>query len=110
MKNRMTSVVSLAATVALVGCNNSGPGSHFDPPNREFAGGLGITTPPPVTADQAMAIAATAAGGTAISLSQETEGRQLFYEVKVQTSSGDKEVEVRASDGGVVEIEAADND
>jgi uncharacterized membrane protein YkoI len=57
-----------------------------------------------------MAIAATAAGGTAISVGQETEGGQLFFEVQVDTPSGHKEVEVRASDGGVVEIESGDND
>jgi hypothetical protein len=94
----------------LTGCNSSGPTTRFDPPSTEFAGELGITTPPPVTQEQAMAIAAAAAGGTAVGVEQETEGRQLFYEVQVQTASGNKEVEVRASDGAVVEIEAADND
>jgi uncharacterized membrane protein YkoI len=57
-----------------------------------------------------MAIAAEAAGGTALSADQETEGGELLYEVKVQTSSGRMEVEVRASDGGVVEIEPDDDD
>jgi hypothetical protein len=99
------------ATITLAGCNgSSGPDTRFNPPSTQFAGELGITTPPPVTQDQAMAIAAQAAGGTAISAAQENEGGQLFFEVIVQTSSGNKEVEVRASDGGVVEIEAADND
>ncbi len=106
---------ALVATLALQGCgSNSGPGqsgvTRFDPPNTDFAAGLGITPPPPVTSDQAMAIAATAAGGTALSVAQETEGGQLLYEVKVETSSGRKEVEVRASDGGVVEIEPDDGD
>ncbi|MBA3260634.1 MAG: PepSY domain-containing protein [Gemmatimonadales bacterium] len=64
----------------------------------------------PVTRDQAMTIAAEAAGGTAVSAGQETEGGELLFEVQVETSSGNKEVEVRASDGAVVEIEAADGD
>ena len=93
-------------------CNgSSGPGDQrYDPPNTEFAASLGIDPPPPVTPDQAMAIAAEATGGTALSVGQEMEGGQLLYEVQVRTPSGDKEVEVRASDGGVVEIESADND
>jgi hypothetical protein len=49
-------------------------------------------------------------GGAAIGAGQETEGGQLRYEVKVQTSSGRLEVEVRAVDGGVVEIEPDDGD
>lgn len=57
-----------------------------------------------------MAIAAAAAGGTALSVAQERERGVLLFEVKVDTPSGRKEVEVRASDGGVVEIEPDDND
>lgn len=115
MNRRMIPAVLLVTTLALLGCrSNSGPGqsadTRYDPPNTQFATGLGITAPPPVTSDQAMAIAAEAAGGTALSVGQETEGGELLYEVKVQTSSGRKEVEVRAADGGVVEIEPDDND
>jgi hypothetical protein len=110
MTFRLTSALLVVTAVALPGCGSSGPSTRFDPPNTEFAGALGIATPPPVTSDQAMAIAAQAAGGTALSVSQEREGGQLFFEVQVETSSGRKEVEVRASDGGVVEIETADND
>ena len=55
-----------------------------------------------------MAIAAEAAGGTATGVEQEIEGGELLYEVQVQTPSGDKEVEVFASNGGVAEIEPAD--
>jgi uncharacterized membrane protein YkoI len=96
---------------ALGGCgSSSGPTNRFDPPDTQYAGSLGITTPPPVTQDQAMAIAAAATGGTAISAGQEREGGTLIYEIKVQTASGMKEVEVRASDGGVVEIESDDSD
>jgi uncharacterized membrane protein YkoI len=110
MKPSLPLAAALAA-LALAACNsNSGPDTRFNPPNTQFAGELGITTPPPVTQDQAMAIAAQAAGGTATSVTQEQEGGQLFYEVQVQTPTGNKEVEVRASDGGVVEIESADND
>lgn len=102
--------LALLAGAAASSCSSSGPSTKFDPPNTQFAGDLGIATPPPVTQDQAMAIAAAAAGGTAVSVGQENEGGQLFYEVQVDTPSGRKEVEVRASDGGVVEIESADND
>ena len=103
-------IASLALTAGATSCNSSGPTTRFDPPSTQFAGELGITTPPPVTQEQAMAIAAAAAGGTAVSAGQEREGGQLIFEVKVQTSSGFSEVEVRASDGAVVEIEANDND
>src|SRR5688572_21657175 len=108
MKIRMIPTVPFLTTLALASCQSgSGPGdTHYDPPTTEFAAALGIATPPPVTRDQAMAIAAEAAGGTALSAGEETEGGELLYEVKVQTSAGRKEVEVRASDGGVVEIEA----
>jgi uncharacterized membrane protein YkoI len=102
--------LALGTALAASGCSGSGPSTKFDPPNTQFAGELGITPPPPVTQDQAMAIAAAAAGGTAVSVGQETEGGQLFFEVQVDTPSGRKEVEVRASDGGVVEIESSDDD
>jgi uncharacterized membrane protein YkoI len=103
----MLSVVSMT----FAACNGSaapGQAIRFDPPSTEFAGRLGIA--PPVAATQAMAIAAEAAGGTAVSVSQENEGGQLLFEVQVDTPSGKKEVEIRASDGGVVEIEPADSD
>jgi uncharacterized membrane protein YkoI len=99
----------VATMVVLTACNSSsGPATRFDPPNTGFAAGLGITPPPPVTRDQAMAIGAAAAGGTAVGVEQETEGGELLFEVKVQTATGRMEVEVRASDGGVVEIEPDD--
>ncbi len=103
----------LAMSLVLPGCrNNSGPGrggsTVYNPPTTEFVSALGIAAP--VTREQAMTIAAEAAGGTAVSAGQETEGGQLFFEVQVETASGNKEVEVRALDGAVVEIEAADND
>lgn len=110
--SRMSPLLPALAFV-LSGCGSSGTGqsgSRFDPPNTEFATQLGITPPPPVTSDQAMAIAAEATGGTAQSVDQETEGGELMYEVQVQTASGRLEVEVRASDGGVIEIEPADGD
>lgn len=116
MKYRMIPAFAFATTLVLSGCSGgsgSGPGPgdvRYDPPNTEFAAGLGIDPPPPVTPDQAMAIAAAAVGGTALSVDQETEGGELLYEVQVETTSGNKEVEVRASDGGVVEIESSDND
>lgn len=112
MRHPTLPAVVLATALVSSGCSgSSGPGDQkYDPPNTQFATTLGIEAPPPVTADQAMAIAAEATGGTALSVGQETEGGQLLYEVQVRTSSGNKEVEVRASDGGVVEIESADND
>jgi hypothetical protein len=103
----------LLAALVLHGCgSSSGPSgaTRFDPPNTDFAGGLGITPPPPVTPDQAKAIAVAAVGGTAVGIEQETENGELLYEVKVETTGGRKEVEVRASDGGVVEIEPDDSD
>jgi uncharacterized membrane protein YkoI len=106
-----TLLACLLAADILAGCgSSSGPGlnTHYEPPNTEFASSLRIA--PPITQDQAMAIAAAAAGRTALSAAQEREGGILFFEVKVDTPSGRKEVEVRASDGGVVEIEADDND
>jgi uncharacterized membrane protein YkoI len=114
MKLSISPALLFVATLALPGCqSSSAPGqdaTRFDPPNTEFATRLGIAPPPPVTHDQAMAIAAEAAGGTAVSAGQETENGELLFEVQVETASGRKEVEVRASDGGVVEIEPADND
>jgi uncharacterized membrane protein YkoI len=112
MKPHKVPAVLVVTALALPGCQgSSGPGqsNRFDPPNTQFATQLGITPPPPVTQEQAMAIAAEAAGGSALSVDQESEGGQLLYEVKVQTSSGRMEVEVRASDGGVVEIEPDDD-
>jgi uncharacterized membrane protein YkoI len=111
VKYLLLSIVA-AASFALACQNNSGPGQgiRYNPPNTEFAGALGITTPPPVTAEQAMAIAAEATGGTALAVGQEMEGGQLLYEVRVQTASARLEVEVRASDGGVVEVEPDDDD
>ncbi len=111
MTQRAITLVYLLAAGVLAGCgSSSGPGqsTHYQPPNTEFAASLGLA--PPVTQDQAMAIAAAAAGGTALSAAQEREGGVLFFEVQVDTPAGRKEVEVRSTDGGVVEIEAADND
>jgi uncharacterized membrane protein YkoI len=105
--------VLVVSALALPGCQDSSGtgqsgGTRYDPPNTQFATELGISPPPPVTPDQAMAIAAQAAGGSAVSVGQESENGELLYEVQVQTSSGRMEVEVRASDGGVVEIEPGD--
>jgi len=108
---RDTIPLGLLAAAVLAGCgSSSGPGqaTRYDPPNTDFATGLSVT--PPVTQEQAMAIAAVAAGGTALSAAQEQEGGELLFEVQVDTPSGPKEVEVRASDGGVVEIEPGDSD
>ncbi len=103
--------VLFATGLSLGACqNSSAPGRsdtiRFVPPSTEFAVRLGIA--PPITAEEAMSIAAEAAGGTAISVTEETECGELLFEVIVSTSSGRKEVEVRASDGAVVEIEPDD--
>lgn len=99
----------LLAALALPACGGgTGPGASYDPPSTNFATKLGIETPPPVTEDEAKAIAAEAAGGTATSVTTETENGELIYEVQVRTPNGDMEVEVFASNGGVAEIEPAD--
>lgn len=109
MKPTTVPAAVLLAALALPGCGGgTGPGASYDPPTTEFAGKLGIETPPPVTEEEAKAIAAEAAGGTAISVDQETENGELLYEVQVRTPDGDMEVEVFASNGGVAEIEPAD--
>jgi uncharacterized membrane protein YkoI len=108
MKPSTVPAAALLAALALPGCGNTGPGASYDPPTTEFAAKLGIETPPPVTAEEAMAIAAEAAGGTATSVDQESENGQLLYEVQVSTPDGDMEVEVFAANGGVAEIEPAD--
>jgi uncharacterized membrane protein YkoI len=108
MKSYPVPAAALLAALALPGCGNAGPGTSYDPPTTEFAAQLGIETPPPVTAEEAKAIAAEAAGGTATSVDQETEGGRLLYEVQVRTPDGDMEVEVFASNGAVAEIEPAD--
>lgn len=105
--------VLFLSTGVLASCQgNSGTGQsdpiRYDPPNTQFATELGISAPPPVSRDQAAAIAAQAVGGTVIGVDQESEAGELLYEVQVLNSSGRMEVEVRASDGGVVEIEPAD--
>ena len=112
MKLSILCAALVLAAMALPACGGSGtsPDTKFDPPNTTYAADLGIATPPPVSEEQAKAIAAAAAGGTAESVSTETEHGELFYEVIVATATGRMEVEVRASDGGVVEMEAADSD
>ena len=111
MKSSMMAASALlSAALALAGCEGAGPGSgaiRYDPPNTEFAASLGLT--PPVTSEQAGSIAEAAVGGTAIGVDQEMEGDELLFEVQVATPAGRREVEVRASDGGVVEIEAEDD-
>ena len=109
MKISLAPGALLIAALASPACGGgTGPGASYDPPSTEFAATLGIETPPPVTEDEAKAIAAEAAGGTATSVSTETENGELIYEVQVRTPDGDMEVEVFASNGGVAEIEPAD--
>ena len=100
-------VFSLVMTsLLLLGCSDStGPNTVW---NTEYAARLNIT--PPVGEVDAMRIAAEAVGGTAVSADSEEEDGELIFEVLVDTPSGRMEVEVRASDGGVAEIEPADDD
>ena len=100
--------VPLAATFPSTTCTANGVPGTRHPSNVSGAAYTGVT--PPVTSDEARAIAEAAAGGTALGVDQETEDGELLYEVEVQTASGRMEVEVRASDGGVVEIESEDDD
>ena len=106
----------LALALTLAGCSSdSGPSQsgsiRYEPPNTDFAEGLGITTPPPVSEEQAKAIAEEATGGTAVEVESEDEDGELIYEVEVALpGGGTAEVEVRASDGGVAEIESEDDD
>ena len=93
-------------SLLLLGCSDStGPDVVW---NTEYAARLNIT--PPVGEADAMRIAAEAVGGTAVSADSEEEDGELIFEVVVDTPSGRMEVEVRASDGGVAEIEPADDD
>jgi uncharacterized membrane protein YkoI len=113
MKLHSTAAV-LALGLVLYACQNgstpsaaSGTGGHvFRPPSTTFAGDLGITGP--VTSDQAKAIAAAAAGGTALTVEQEDEDGTQVFGVIVQTTSGNKDVKVRISDGAVTKIDADD--
>ncbi|HET6360754.1 MAG TPA: PepSY domain-containing protein [Gemmatimonadota bacterium] len=101
-----TKVLSLVMTGMLLGCSDStGPDVVW---NTEYAARLNIT--PPIDQVDAMAIAAEAVGGTAVSVESEEEDGELIFEVQVDTPGGRMEVEVRASDGGVAEIEPADDD
>jgi hypothetical protein len=102
-----TMVLSLVMTsLLLLACSDStGPGVVW---NTEYAARLNIT--PPVGEVDAMRIAAEAVGGTAVGVDSEEEDGELIFEVLVDTPSGRLEVEVRASDGGVAEIEPADDD
>lgn len=109
MKLDAIPTILLATGLTLTACKGtSGPNGavRFEPPTLEFVQSLNIAAP--VTGEQAMAIAAEAAQGTAIDYSQETEKGELLFEVRVDTAKGRMEVEVRASDGAVVEIEPDD--
>ena len=65
----------------------------------------------PVTAEQGAAIAARHTGAaTARLVEQETERGVLVMEYLVETPEGVLEVEVRQTDGAVLEIEPADAD
>ena len=109
--------VLLIVGAALAGCGGKGTGSNitpqnslivFHPPNVSFAHGLGIMQGP-VTEEQARAIAAAAAGGTAGRVEQEDEDGTQVFGVEVQTAGGMKDVKVRISDGAVMQIDDDDD-
>jgi hypothetical protein len=104
--------VALIGCVALVGCGKSSvsapEGRHittFNPAERSFAEGIGITGGP-ITEDQAKQIAiAAAGGGTATLVEREDQDGTAVFGVQVQSPSGEKDVKVRISDGAVTQIE-----
>jgi uncharacterized membrane protein YkoI len=103
--------VLLGLCVALAGCSQQGstlgPGGRtitYNPPETSFATRLGITQGP-VTAEQAKAIAAEAAGGTPLSVEQEDEDGTQVFGVLVQVGALQKDVKVRIADGAVTKIE-----
>lgn len=105
-------MTAVAVMVLTVGCSksnaptasNNGSTITFAPPNSSFAKALGITSGP-VTPEQAMAIAAAAAGGTAVPVEQEDENGVQVFGVIVQVGTMQKDVKVRVSDGAVLKIE-----
>ena len=72
------------------------------------AQGLGISGR--VTADDALAIAAHHTGGAVVEIEDDPEDAGRTFDVIVQMASGKYEVEVRQSDGAVLEVEPADGD
>ena len=119
MLNERSLLVPFAATVMVAGiaagCGgaNSASPSSMAPSKGAAASSASsvsaaqaVTTPTgPVTADQAKGIAATAAGGTAVSVEQEDEDGTQVFGVRVQVGSAFKDVKVRISDGAVLKIE-----
>ena len=110
----LSTFLVLAVLAAGTGCgkashptsaSSAGSVQTFSPPETSFARNLGITQGP-VTAEQAKQIAASAMGGSALSVEQEDEDGTQVFGVQVQTSSGIKDVKVRISDGAVTKIEA----
>lgn len=109
-------IVSVVALTAMItnfgGCGKSNAPTDakktsaiiFTPPDGSFAKALGITSGP-ITAEQAKAIAARAAGGTALFVEQEDEDGVQVFGVKVQVGASIKDVKVRISDGAVTKIE-----
>jgi len=69
-----------------------------------FAAQLGLAEGP-VSESDARRIAELATGGTARSVEREDEDGEEVFEVSVAVEGATKEVEVRVSDGAVVEIE-----
>ena len=88
MKFSPAPALTLLAALLLPGCGSTGPGTNYDPPTTDFATKLGIETPPPVTPEEAMGIAAEAAGGTATGVEQESEGGELLPRCRFRPPAG----------------------
>ena len=105
---------SLAVIVAIgaIACTDStstaAPSSALELqlPTTQFVVQLGLTAP--VTSEEAQMIAMEATGGSVIDVTEEKEDGELIFEVRVQTPTERLEVEVRASDGAITEIEPDD--
>jgi hypothetical protein len=87
----------------------AGASAASSEPNFSFARELGLA-PGQVTAQDARAIAELATGGTALSIEQEDEDAWATFDVTVHVGKTVKEVEVRISDGAVLEIEDESED
>ena len=81
------------------------------PPAPDFTAARALGFAGPLTTDQGALVAARHLGAdTARLVEEETERGALLFEYVVETASGPMEVEVRQSDGAVLEVEPADDE
>ena len=111
-------VTTIAMMFALAACTFTGCGQSDVTTNSETtmvtvdnsaARALGITNSP-VTHDQAIQIALKSVPGRVLEVEDDTESGTRVIDVELQSGSGVKEVTIRASDGGVMKIEADEDD